>query len=72
MAVISHKVTVVPWRQHKILYAKKDPGACWITIFREVPQFGIYFGTYAWIRQKVSNVIGSPPEELGVPYLSLA
>ena len=44
----------------------------WITIFREVPQFGIYFGTYAWIRQKISNVIGTPPEELGVPYLSLA
>jgi heme/copper-type cytochrome/quinol oxidase subunit 3 len=36
----------------------------WITLFREVPQFGIYFGTYAWLRLQLSQLTGTPPEEL--------
>lgn len=44
----------------------------WLTIFREVPQFGIYFGTYAWIRLRLGSLIGVSPEDLGVIYLSLA
>ena len=44
----------------------------WITLFREVPQFGIYFGTYAWLRLKLSQLTGTPPDELGAHYLSLA
>jgi solute carrier family 25 carnitine/acylcarnitine transporter 20/29 len=44
----------------------------WITLFREVPQFGIYFGTYAWLRLQLSQLTGTPPEELGAHYLSLA
>ena len=44
----------------------------WITLFREVPQFGIYFGTYAWLRLKLSQLTGTPPYELGAHYLSLA
>ena len=44
----------------------------WITLFREVPQFGIYFGTYAWLRLQFSQITGVPPDELGAHYLSLA
>lgn len=44
----------------------------WITVFREVPQFGIYFGCYAWLRLKISQVTNTPPERLGIFYLSLA
>ena len=44
----------------------------WLTIFREVPQFGIYFGTYAYTRLKFAELTGKHPDELGVIYLSLA
>lgn len=44
----------------------------WITLFREVPQFGIYFGTYAWLRLRLSQITGTSPDELGAHYLSLA
>ena len=44
----------------------------WITVFREVPQFGIYFGCYAWLRLKISQLTHTPPERLGIFYLSLA
>ena len=44
----------------------------WMTLFREIPQFGIYFGSYAWIRLQLASLTGTPPEELGVVYLSLA
>lgn len=44
----------------------------WITVLREVPQFGIYFGCYAWLRLKISQLTGKPPDKLGIPYLSLA
>ena len=44
----------------------------WLTFSREVPQFGIYFGTYAWIRLKFASITNTPPENLGVFYLSLA
>ena len=44
----------------------------WITVFREVPQFTIYFSCYAWTRLKLSRLTGTPPDELGIPYLSLA
>lgn len=43
----------------------------WITVFREVPQFGIYFGTYAWLRLKMSRLTDTPPDKLSLPYLSL-
>ena len=43
----------------------------WITVFREVPQFGIYFGTYAWLRLKMSSLTGTPPDKLTLFHLSL-
>ena len=45
----------------------------WLTLFREVPQFGIYFGSYAWIRLKLMDLTGKGhPDQLGVVWLSLA
>ena len=44
----------------------------WITLLREVPQFGIYFGTYAWMRLYFANITKTSPEELGILPLSLA
>ncbi len=44
----------------------------WLTIFREVPQFGIYFGTFAWMKLKLSSLTGIHHKELGVHYLALA
>ena len=44
----------------------------WITLLREVPQFGIYFGTYAWMRLYFATINNSSPEDLGLLHLSLA
>ena len=44
----------------------------WLTIFREVPQFGIYFGTYDYLQLTIAQLTGKQPNELGVIYLSLA
>ena len=44
----------------------------WLTIFREVPQYGIYFGTYDWLRMQLSTLTGNPHEDLSVIHLSLA
>lgn len=44
----------------------------WITLLREVPQFGIYFGTYAWMRQYFATINNISPEDLGLLHLSLA
>lgn len=44
----------------------------WLTLFREVPQYGIYFGSYAWIRIKFAAITNTSPENLGVLHLSLA
>ena len=41
----------------------------WLTLSREVPQFGIYFGTYAWIRLKFTSLTNTSPENF---YFSLA
>ena len=44
----------------------------WLTYFREAPQFGIYFGTYAWIRTKMAHFANTSPDQLGVLPLSFA
>ena len=44
----------------------------WLTLFREVPQYGIYFGTYTWIRIKFAAITNTSPENLSVLHLSLA
>ena len=44
----------------------------WITLLREVPQFGIYFGTYSWMRLYFATITNTSPEDLGLLYLSLA
>ena len=44
----------------------------WLTYFREAPQFGIYFGTYAWVRTKMAAFANTSPDQLGVLPLSLA
>jgi solute carrier family 25 carnitine/acylcarnitine transporter 20/29 len=44
----------------------------WITLLREVPQYGIYFGTYAWMRKYFADITKTSPEELGILPLSLA
>lgn len=44
----------------------------WLTYFREVPQFGIYFGTYAWLRLKIASAMNISPEDLTVLHYSFA
>lgn len=44
----------------------------WLTLFREIPQYGIYFGSYSWIRIKFAALTNTSPENLGVLHLSLA
>ena len=59
----------------KILYKEGIRGifrGWWITLLREVPQFGIYFSTYAWMRLYFARITKTSPEELGILPLSLA
>ena len=44
----------------------------WLTIFREVPQFGIYFSTFAILKAEMAKLRRKPEEKLGVLELSLA
>ena len=44
----------------------------WLTQIREIPQFGIYFGSYAWIRQKIAHLTSQSSEELGLFHLATA
>lgn len=44
----------------------------WITMLREVPQFGIYFGTYAWIRNQLAIFSNTSPKDLRMLHLSFA
>ena len=44
----------------------------WVTLFREVPQFGIYFGTYTFLTAKMAEFHHTSEKRLGVAELSLA
>lgn len=44
----------------------------WLTLFREIPQFGIYFGTFAFTQRAIARYANKTPEELGVFWLALA
>ncbi len=44
----------------------------WVTLFREVPQFGIYFSTFTFLKAKMAEFRHKSEDSLGVLELSLA
>ena len=44
----------------------------WATVFREVPQFGIYFGTFEWLKMSMAKWKNVSHNDLSIPHVSIA
>ena len=38
----------------------------WVTLLRDAPSYGLYFGSYEWSRQALSRAAGSSPDNVAV------
>lgn len=65
-----------PWKTTRIIFQNQGITGLfrgwWLTIFREVPQFGIYFCTFDLIQEGIAKFTGRSPDNLTVVQNSLA
>ena len=65
-----------PWKTTRIILQKQGITGVfrgwWLTVLREVPQFGIYFWSFDLIQEGIANFTGRSPDNLTVVQNSLA